>query len=644
MEKRARKVFEHIEGQKQIIQHQLESAVKTQIPGRLVGLLDASNQVRQTGTVNKSFFREMHQLVHEGTISKVAADEIISNMFAKLPDLPQKTKNVLDELRVKIMSKARGVHAWHGEFKCETALDLYSFDAYDKGPHFPVHVLYLDLTKQLRKLNHNWDDPKGFPTLKNLFYRQTNGTPETLNYLAATRVRIWYQCFKRYCNFWTDSKPSMQKKLSRYDVLFYPTEVIAWDSSFFSNLWGGVKSVVTSVSAVINWSFRNQIILIILRNLICIGFVWLMIQPLGFDAVTLTFLCKLLFGFLLETILKAVVPIFQKAKDAGFKFEILGSLGILIETFVAGILSVVPPSVGDVFVENSAWGLIAWALTYFSGGWFVALSAFFGVEAARKIFNVDTLVDRWKKAGHETWNTISTPFSRDGATFSGLGALLAIHMIPYFCTLLGFVSEKGGKACRNIVSWIQYIVGTSSFVWMLWDMLAEIHLMFKLRTQTLSSDDLKTLSTQSSCIKAIYETRKPTNHLHKDIPNFETQRLQSVVDVESSSVATKKVAQAELPKPSISLTELRDLWNYDSEKKVKDFLQAWGSTESCSRTIDQLIDVYNAGHPNDGVVSKTLGYILRLWAPMAANEVMDIKNRACLATANGARLAELLNQ
>lgn len=487
-------------------------------------LIEHFNKSKQKKKITRSFTSRLHDAVKKGNLTTELAHEILSQMQHNFPELNSTLQKFLETHNLMLLDTPRNLmlgvfpeksNAMDKAMKNQsgnTVLSLYNFDTEGTQQHptyFNIRTLKTSVTKSLKVHGFTWDSIPQSLVIRNPVYHESHGeaVPEKLDYWKIQRLKMWYDTYLHVTSDIKKLSKANREELEHFDLRLYPKSVLEADASLFGSIWSTAKRwmepVVGKVANVVDTVFRNQFILMIIRNVVCIGVVLFLSSFFDFAFSTREFLVELLLGFFLQNAWNAAWPILVKGHGY-INLSFLGPLGNYLSTFFsamwAGVTGVIPPSAA----KSGASSLFVYAMLYFGSAWLPGLlqmSGMFGIGLG--VYGFDVIARWWRTAADDIFRTFNGTFTRDAGTLSNLFSVMGVR---YVCQLFGLGGKHGRKSyCEQLTDVISFVMSTTSIGYILWDIISSLHILTKLRHQKgkISLKTLQEFQDRSSCIRAL---------------------------------------------------------------------------------------------------------------------------------------------
>ena len=202
------------------VQNELEDKVANMDP-KFLKVLDAYQRAKTQERPDKDFFLQLKRAVDENLISTVASKEIVAHVHRTIPTLSEVQKARLAQMNVCILTYPRMLQNFVHLVSCETFLSLYSFTSGDDGPYFDIAKLHRQISQHFKNAGQTWDINKTnyLPIPNPVHIPGQPNNPAALDFVAVTRIHVWYKAYKLLCNF-RDSETNQKaaKELEAYDI------------------------------------------------------------------------------------------------------------------------------------------------------------------------------------------------------------------------------------------------------------------------------------------------------------------------------------------------------------------------------------------------------------------------------------------
>lgn len=466
------------------LQRDLEQSINDQFDGSVLDLFDAYGESRQKGAVTRNFLGQLNRLEKHGEASPHMTQELVENLYARFPGLDKAQRTILQNHGLTLLTQPRpGVRFQAEKLLCGTTLSLYSFSSTDTGPYFSIQELYRMVDNQLVRLGGSWGNSGNFPRVHNPVYRRGMNVPEFLDYSAAQRIYKWYHVFREWCGYLTAISPTKRKQWEVYDVCLLPEFVRDHDRSWMTKVY-------ETGTQWASWLLANQLFVMIVRNLLCIGVMLFIAYATGQTVDSLTFLTNLLLGQFLQNMLSFLMvqgaAIVASLKNFGPVGEMLSNLLSVIraEATSPGLMGVA----------------VVGGLAMFGSGWIAGLALLGAKQAFFSKIGVQALGQLMLKAAGELYQLFVDGARNEAGTLSNL---FAIHGVRYVCRLMGY--PEGGW-CEKFADQISTALQGISVGVMIFDIIADIRFASSIYSGTNPPADL---TGTSNCIRAIYQPSVP---------------------------------------------------------------------------------------------------------------------------------------
>lgn len=613
-------------------------------------LMRAYNAARLRDTpIPRSFYTNLNQAVKTGELSPEAALQLRAKVVSELSNLTGAVRAELAAINIAVEGQPRGAHRWSGKLRCNTALSLYTFDTNPEAPFFDVEPLFKLVNEQLMQSGHAWETPENFPKLINPAYRPNTGIPEILDFSTASRIRLWHIGFKQYCAFFKTQPEAVQAQLRQVDDHLTVSSVQEWDNAYSESLWGKIQRHTKSVISFFNFGMQNRVILMIIKNVICTLFVCVFLKSMV-APVLFPFLVELLLGHALSTIVRVL------GESLGM-VEISSSLNPLLvfgSFFWKVLKEFTPTKLPSAAAETGLWAK-------FGSSWVLAAT-----EGLRKLVGFETLTGKWLDVIDQIYSLLGTLLGRDSGSISGLLTVIILQNPSFICRLFGLYSEGAEANCRVIADWVAYVINASSFVWLIWTIVAEIAVLWELyrnpKMLNLEALEKGRYHERSFCIGSLVEVL----HLHRPAPftepkrNPETNRTENTKNQEKEDEAYERVLygpepnsdenpnvwpKAEQPKSKRTDTvptveNIMRTSGFDSIGDALDTLRQFGNATYCARSEADIRNDLIIAMKRDPLVA-----IFNLFGDELAIRLgmeKEVQRKACAITRNGTLLDRIL--
>ncbi len=468
-------------------QKALVKMVETKFDTETLDLFDSYDEAMRQGAMSKKLLNQLHRMENQNQGNDIMTRDLMAKLHAKLPALTKNQKNVLHTHEITLLDKPRAVHYEVAHTNCETFLSLYSFSTTDTGPFFPIKELYFVLEKQLRKLGASWEDVESFPKLRNPVHKKGIDVPEYLDVHSAQRIHKWYRCFNGYCQYLQSLKPFQRTHWEKFDLVLFPLAVSQHDQTIMTRWY----SLAHSAKNWTLWAVKNQFMIMVFRNILCIGVALFFAMYLGRSINAIQFLLDLLLGQFLEDMWRYWTQMIAWAGLKWLDLSSLGPMGTMLTKFFQLMLGI---GAKNMLTAGAVAGV-----GLFGGGW-IAGFAFLGVqESFFKSLGLGSISEIMLVAAATMYDLFVTSVVRDAGSIS---TLFAIHGVKYVCTLMGFPADGW---CQAFADRISYAIQGISVGVMLFDIISDIRFLGRLYMQpNLTLAELEAMGRDLSCIRALY--------------------------------------------------------------------------------------------------------------------------------------------
>ncbi len=477
----------------------------TQLHPTLVQVMEDYNHAKIHHKLKPEIYIHIEDAVKAEALSESAAGEIVSHVHTMFPSLSERLQKSLQKIHVLIRVKPRPVISLAKSKQDDTFLSLFSFDVNDTGPHFPIQKVFEEVTKRLRA--------QDIMTWKNIGNMQVeinnpfNTKPKRSNTLDLPRILTWHNCFQDMIRLRKNLSERDLEKLDQYDIYFYPEEVQALDTSWLGRAWQTVKS---TTGWLVDTIVQNQFLVMILRNLMCVGITLLMARWLNLKIDLRRVITNILFGFFYHSLWIVFRTYVKEIQDQVFHLlSGMGAFGRAIALFFQMMSSSLT---GDIPISLQGYGRIVQFMVqvvkHFGANFVVAFEVLLGWKSSTDLLNSLGFVGistMWESAVNFMYDSLITMVNREMVGFS---AAFAVHGTRFLCALLGWTSDQGSETrtyCETFSDAINYVFKATSLGYIIFDVYSDIRLLWQVRNGTFKESDI-TANSQSSCIRILYES------------------------------------------------------------------------------------------------------------------------------------------
>ncbi len=464
------------------------------------------SKAQATGKVSANFTRRLKKAHREGSVTDAMMTDILNSIRPKKVD--PRTRQLLEQTGLTFLERARPLSLVDQKVK-RPYLKAYTFSSLNAPKSELVYVPVDRLFKAVVQLKVAAPGAASWP---NPVAELVPFKPR-LNQGDVQRIKLWFEAYQKY-----QALPAASKtKLAKFDLYLYPSAIVDYDSTFLGALMSVAGAVVTPVHDAVKWVGENlfftQVILMIVRNLVCIAMVFVILSYVDTPISMLTFAVEMLFGFFLQNVWTHVYPYIKESGFLDAHWRQLGPLGESLSNFFSKINTTINLT-GIIPPELQAAGFYTVAAQFLTGGsgWWSMLAHGGILTTAGSLWGLNTLFEAWKGAVYEhariLWNATS---KMEGHTLS---ALLAVQVPKLICGLMGLSSNVPGQTsvCDKLMNLVSYVLSLRSIGSMIWDMMSDMYLSVEIyrraRNKSLTWNWLKQHRESSACIRALVNTKE----------------------------------------------------------------------------------------------------------------------------------------